>query len=54
MRKPPMPISVHTEETTMTVGYDQPLYVLPFDGRGTFQKNIRLDGRAHCRGVVTV
>jgi 5-dehydro-2-deoxygluconokinase len=24
----------------MTVGYDQPLYVLPFDHRGTFQKNM--------------
>src|SRR3954453_8352384 len=25
---------------TMNVGYDQPLYVLPFDHRGTFQKNM--------------
>jgi 5-dehydro-2-deoxygluconokinase len=24
----------------MTIGYDQPLYVLPFDHRGTFQKNM--------------
>jgi myo-inositol catabolism protein IolC len=24
----------------MTVGYDHPLYVLPFDHRGTFQKNM--------------
>jgi 5-dehydro-2-deoxygluconokinase len=24
----------------MTVGYDKPLYVLPFDHRGTFQKNM--------------
>jgi 5-dehydro-2-deoxygluconokinase len=24
----------------MTVGFDQPLYVLPFDHRGTFQKNM--------------
>jgi hypothetical protein len=40
MREPPLPISVHTEQTTMTVGYDQPLYVLPFDDRGTFQKNM--------------
>jgi 5-dehydro-2-deoxygluconokinase len=24
----------------MTVGYDRPLYVLPFDHRGTFQKNM--------------
>jgi hypothetical protein len=40
MREPPLPISVHTEETTMTVGYDQPLYVLSFDDRGTFQKNM--------------
>lgn len=24
----------------MNVGYDQPLYVLPFDHRGTFQKNM--------------
>jgi 5-dehydro-2-deoxygluconokinase len=26
--------------TTMTIGYDKPLYVLPFDHRGTFQKNM--------------
>jgi 5-dehydro-2-deoxygluconokinase len=24
----------------MTIGYDRPLYVLPFDHRGTFQKNM--------------
>ena len=24
----------------MTIGYDKPLYVLPFDHRGTFQKNM--------------
>jgi len=24
----------------MTIGYDQPLYILPFDHRGTFQKNM--------------
>jgi 5-dehydro-2-deoxygluconokinase len=24
----------------MAVGFDQPLYVLPFDHRGTFQKNM--------------
>jgi hypothetical protein len=24
------------EETTMTIGYDKPLYVLPFDHRATF------------------
>ena len=24
----------------MTVGYDKPLYILPFDHRGTFQKNM--------------
>jgi 5-dehydro-2-deoxygluconokinase len=24
----------------MTVGYDRPLYILPFDHRGTFQKNM--------------
>jgi 5-dehydro-2-deoxygluconokinase len=24
----------------MITGYDQPLYVLPFDQRGTFQKNM--------------
>jgi myo-inositol catabolism protein IolC len=24
----------------MTVGYDKPLYILPFDHRGTFQKNL--------------
>ena len=24
----------------MAVGYDRPLYVLPFDHRGTFQKNM--------------
>ena len=24
----------------MTLGYDKPLYVLPFDHRGTFQKNM--------------
>jgi 5-dehydro-2-deoxygluconokinase len=28
------------EANTMTIGYDQPLYVLPFDHRGTFQKNM--------------
>jgi myo-inositol catabolism protein IolC len=25
---------------TMTIGYDKPLYVLPFDHRGTFSKNM--------------
>ena len=24
----------------MTIGYDKPLYILPFDHRGTFQKNM--------------
>ena len=24
----------------MTIGYDEPLYILPFDHRGTFQKNM--------------
>ena len=24
----------------MTIGYDQALYILPFDHRGTFQKNM--------------
>ena len=24
----------------MTIGYDRPLYILPFDHRGTFQKNM--------------
>ena len=24
----------------MTIGYDTPLYILPFDHRGTFQKNM--------------
>jgi hypothetical protein len=24
----------------MTIGYDRPLYVLPFDHRGTFRKNM--------------
>ena len=29
----------------MTIGYDRPLYVLPFDHRGTFQKEyVRLAG----------
>jgi myo-inositol catabolism protein IolC len=26
--------------TTMTLGYDKPLYILPFDHRGTFQRNL--------------
>jgi 5-dehydro-2-deoxygluconokinase len=31
----------HTPEAfIMTIGYDRPLYVLPFDHRGTFQKNM--------------
>ena len=35
----------------MTIGYDRPLYILPFDHRGTFQKNMfgwtgSLNGRA--------
>src|SRR5262249_21054215 len=30
----------HPGRTTMTIGYDKPLYVLPFDHRGTFQKNM--------------
>src|SRR5437773_866876 len=29
-----------TRGGTMTVGFDKPLYVLPFDHRGTFQKNM--------------
>jgi myo-inositol catabolism protein IolC len=29
-----------SEETTMTIGYDKPLYVLPFDHRATFSKNM--------------
>jgi hypothetical protein len=28
------------EERTMTIGYDKPLYVLPFDHRATFSKNM--------------
>ena len=28
------------EITIMTIGYDRPLYILPFDHRGTFQKNM--------------
>src|SRR5262249_32132853 len=28
------------EELTMTIGYDKPLYVLPFDHRATFSKNM--------------
>ena len=24
----------------MTIGYERPLYILPFDHRGTFQKNM--------------
>src|SRR5262245_1359703 len=28
------------EERTMTIGYDKPLYVLPFDHRATFAKNM--------------
>ena len=24
----------------MNIGYDKPLYILPFDHRGTFQKNM--------------
>jgi 5-dehydro-2-deoxygluconokinase len=28
------------EEMTMTIGYDKPLYVLPFDHRATFSKNM--------------
>jgi 5-dehydro-2-deoxygluconokinase len=27
-------------KVVMTIGYDRPLYVLPFDHRGTFQKNM--------------
>jgi myo-inositol catabolism protein IolC len=34
-------IRFHTEESCiMAVGYDRPLYVLPYDHRGTFQKNM--------------
>jgi 5-dehydro-2-deoxygluconokinase len=29
-----------TEECIMTIGYDKPLYVLPFDHRATFSKNM--------------
>src|SRR5262249_50810984 len=28
------------EKCTMTIGYDKPLYVLPFDHRATFSKNM--------------
>jgi hypothetical protein len=28
------------EYQTMTIGYDKPLYVLPFDHRATFSKNM--------------
>ena len=28
------------ETIIMGIGYDQPLYILPFDHRGTFQKNM--------------
>jgi myo-inositol catabolism protein IolC len=28
------------EEATVTIGYDKPLYVLPFDHRATFSKNM--------------
>ena len=33
-------ISSTGELITMTIGYDKPLYILPFDHRGTFQKNM--------------
>jgi hypothetical protein len=26
--------------SVMTIGYERPLYILPFDHRGTFQKNM--------------
>jgi myo-inositol catabolism protein IolC len=32
--------SQREEDPIMTTGYDRPLYVLPFDHRGTFQKNM--------------
>jgi 5-dehydro-2-deoxygluconokinase len=32
--------SSYQEETIMTIGYDKPLYVLPFDHRATFSKNM--------------
>ena len=28
------------EQNIMSIGYDRPLYILPFDHRGTFQKNM--------------
>src|SRR5438132_13745299 len=31
---------MRNEETTMTIGYDKPLYVLPFDHRASFSKEL--------------